>query len=146
LLPKDVFENAVKLLPLISIDLIIHDDTGSVPRILLGKRKNEPARGCWFVPGGRVYKREILDQALARISKTEIGTELIFDQLNFLGVYEHLYDDELATHYVVHAYETNEISIIPQAMFDQHDEFIWMSMEELMSNPEVHQYTKNYFK
>ena len=52
--------------PLISIDLII---LNSNDEILLGKRNNRPAKGYWFVPGGRIRKNETLKQALSRIAK-----------------------------------------------------------------------------
>ena len=50
-LSQQAFATVVESTPLISIDLIVENEQGE---ILLGKRTNRPARGYWFVPGGRV--------------------------------------------------------------------------------------------
>ena len=42
-------------------------------QILLGMRNNEPLEGCWFSPGGRIYKNESWQKALLRIIKGELG-------------------------------------------------------------------------
>jgi len=39
----------------------------------LGMRNNEPLEGCWFSPGGRIYKNESWQKALLRIFKEELG-------------------------------------------------------------------------
>lgn len=49
------FETVVASAPLISIDLLVENEQG---QYLLGLRKNRPAQGYWFVPGGRVQKNE----------------------------------------------------------------------------------------
>jgi len=75
--------------PLVSIDLVVRDFEG---RILLGRRINEPAKGMWFVPGGRIRKDENLDDAFARISSSELGIEYQRSQAGFIGVFEHKYN------------------------------------------------------
>jgi len=42
----------VQNIPVVSVDLIVLHKGG----VVLGKRCNEPAKGEWFVPGGRVRK------------------------------------------------------------------------------------------
>ncbi len=42
-------DSVIRLAPLIAIDLIIRNASGGV---LLGLRRNEPAKDCYFVPGG----------------------------------------------------------------------------------------------
>src|SRR3954466_13792753 len=49
------FADVVRLAPLVSIDLVIRDPDGDV---LVGLRTNAPAKGFWFVPGGRIRKNE----------------------------------------------------------------------------------------
>ena len=68
-LPSDVFAQVVDNTPLIAIDLVVTDKN----RILVGKRKNKPAQGTYFVPGGRICKEEPFDFAFARISNDEAG-------------------------------------------------------------------------
>ncbi len=60
-LARDAFLAVVRDAPLVSIDLVLPDDVG---RLLMGLRTNEPARGSWFVPGGRILKDEPLDEAI----------------------------------------------------------------------------------
>ena len=60
-LDDSVFKTIVKNTPLISIDLIIENSNSE---ILLGERVNRPARGCLFVPGGRIRKDETINEAL----------------------------------------------------------------------------------
>ncbi|MCX6928056.1 MAG: hypothetical protein NT154_33320 [Verrucomicrobia bacterium] len=43
--PQD-FETVIRSTPLIAIDLVVRSADG---RVLLGRRRNEPAKGCLFV-------------------------------------------------------------------------------------------------
>ena len=105
--PRD-FANVIRLTPLVSIDMIVQSADG---RILLGRRKHEPAKGCFFVAGGRITKNESLAAAFRRISMAELGVEKAIEEARFLGVYEHFYPTNrldqggFGTHYVVLAYE-----------------------------------------
>lgn len=110
-LPDETFKSVIQHTPLISIDLIVRNEQGEV---LLGKRVNAPAKGYWFVPGGRVRKNETLDDAFVRLVHEELGIEsgLTRADAKFLGVFEHFYDDcifgdDISTHYIVLAYELN---------------------------------------
>ncbi|HAH56817.1 MAG TPA: GDP-mannose mannosyl hydrolase, partial [Bacteroidales bacterium] len=73
---------------------------------LLGLRKNQPAQGYWFVPGGRVQKNETLDIAFQRLVQEELGVKLERSQAQFNGLFEHFYKESIfgeyvSTHYVV---------------------------------------------
>jgi colanic acid biosynthesis protein WcaH len=59
--------------------------------VLLVERTNRPAKGEWFVPGGRVHKGERLVEAVHRVAREELGVEVGIEER--LGAYEHLYDD-----------------------------------------------------
>ena len=107
-LNRDEFAQVVRNTPLVAIDLIIRNPDQCV---LVGLRTNEPAKGKWFVPGGVVRKYERLADAFARIVKTEVGLRASINDARFVGVYEHLYDnnffgeEKFGTHYVVLAHE-----------------------------------------
>lgn len=110
-LDLDTFKTVIMSTPLISIDLLLRNENGEY---LLGLRKNRPAQGFWFVPGGRILKNESLDVAFRRLTREELGVELERCQAEFKGLYEHFYDDSAfgenhSTHYIVLAYEV-EIS------------------------------------
>ena len=65
-LSQEVFTTVIDSTPLISIDLVVENEHGE---LLFGLRNNRPARGFWFVPGGRILKNETLDAAFERLTK-----------------------------------------------------------------------------
>lgn len=101
--PPEEWKTVVANVPLVSVDLVIRHDGG----VVLGKRQNEPAKGAWFVPGGRVQKNERLEEAVHRVAKSEVGCEVTIDHR--LGVYEHFYEasefaDVDTKHYVANGF------------------------------------------
>lgn len=146
LIALDDFLFIIDKTPLIAIDLIIKNEKNN---ILLGLRNNKPAQGCWFVPGGRIRKNESIRTAFSRICESEIGIRLDVTVARLIGVYEHFYDDCISndatsTHYIVLAYElTLEHTPIPSD--NQHSEYKWFKMVDLLCNHYVHDYTKAYF-
>lgn len=147
-LPTPVFSTVVAHAPLVSIDLIVENDRGE---ILLGLRKNPPAKGYWFVPGGRIRKSEKLDEAFSRLANEELGMSLERSSQQFLGVYEHFYDTDFSgmphktTHYVVLAYRVR-IDELPSALPpQQHSDYQWIAEGRIPHLPEVHPNTQAYF-
>lgn len=149
-LPDETFKSVIQHTPLISIDLIVRNEQGEV---LLGKRINAPAKGYWFVPGGRVRKNEALDDAFVRLVKEELGIEsgITRADAKFLGVFEHFYDDcvfgdDVSTHYIVLAYELNntnpKLKKIAEA---QHSEIKFIDLDNELIDENIHYFTKKYF-
>jgi colanic acid biosynthesis protein WcaH len=143
------FETVVRLTPLVAIDLIVRSPDG---RVLVGLRKNEPARHTYFVPGSRISKNESLAAAFRRVSREELGVERGIEEARFLGVYEHFYAtnrferEGFGTHYITLGYElalTSPPASLPE---DQHDDYAWKSPSELLRDPNVHENTKAYFR
>ncbi|MHC4719360.1 MAG: GDP-mannose mannosyl hydrolase [Planctomycetota bacterium] len=126
---SDLIE-VVKKTPLVAIDLIIENARNQV---LLGLRKNAPAKDFWFVPGGRILKNESIQAAFKRIVKDELQINLTYDKATFRGVFEHWYPDNFtqkqkgSTHYIVLAHK-------------------WFDQKSLLKNKKVHPYTKAYFE
>ena len=144
--PKKDYLHVIKNTQLISIDLLIKNENN---KYLFGLRNNKPANNFWFIPGGRVCKLEKFEQAIKRLSKGEIGFEL--NNGKSLGVYRHSYpdnfdNDDFGTEYIVFAYlftvHTSDINI---KLDDQHSITKWLSKEEILNDPSVHIYVKNYF-
>lgn len=142
------FREVIKYTPLVSIDFIVTNKKGEV---LLGLRKNRPAKDFWFVPGGRIFKNETINEAFGRISENEFGERMDLAKASFLGIYEHFYndniikDDTFGTHYIVLGYALPaELSIL-NCPTEQHKEYRWFSMETLFSSSDVHDNTKAYF-
>ena len=146
--PQD-FERVVRFTPLVSIDILVRSKDGHV---LLGRRKNEPARNSFFVPGGRITKNESLEDAFKRITAAELGVQLELNQARFIGVYEHIYQENVfgkegfGTHYIVLAYELI-LSEAPASLpTQQHEDYVWKMEREVVDWPAVHEYTKAYFR
>jgi len=147
-LPREQFLEVVARAPLVSIDLVVRDGTGHV---LLGLRRNAPARGFWFVPGGVIRKNETFDAAYRRITRNELGLELPRAESRLLGAYEHFYaenaDDRpgFGTHYVVlaHALTVERLPALPP---EQHSVYRWLSPAEILETADVHDNTKAYFR
>lgn len=72
-------------MPVITVDgLILHNN-----KYLLVKRTNEPLKGRYWTPGGRVYKGEKITDALKRKMKEECGLDVKIVALK--GFYEDFY-------------------------------------------------------
>ena len=67
----------------------------------------------------------------------------------FVGVFEHFYDDsiyqDVSTHYVNLAYEI-KIEVTFNLPAEQHNEYQWFTIDELLESKQVHKYVRDYFK
>ncbi len=149
LLSDAMFCHVVAHAPLVAIDLVVQDRHR---RLLLGWRRNPPARGYWFVPGGRVRKDETLADAFARISAAELGEAFQMEQSIFMGVYQHFYSDNFrgearaSTHYITlaHKLRAGDTALpLPEA---QHSRYRWASRRDIERDLLVHPYARAYFR
>jgi len=144
MLDDATFKTIIDSTPLISIDILLKKDN----KVLLGRRINKPAQGYFFSTGGRINKNETIDSAMVRIVKNELNIELKF-MPEFIGVFEHFYDDsmyeDVSTHYVnlAYEYEVEEVLNLPT---EQHNEYQWFTVSELLKSKQVHKYVKDYFR
>jgi colanic acid biosynthesis protein WcaH len=150
---QEKFLGLVHAMPLISIDLVI---VRNQHEVLLGLRNNRPAQGFWFVPGGRIFKDELMQDAIVRICEKELALAVASSgelKLCLHGVYEHMYEDcfagdvGISTHYVViaHKLDVSTDFSLPVVADDQHAELKWWPIDVALASDVVHQYTKNYF-
>jgi len=147
-LDKDTFFEVVKNTPLVSIDLIVRNIKGEV---LVGLRNNEPAKGFWFVPGGRICKNEKISEAFDRISRDELGQSIPMNTAKQIGVFEHIHDTNFAeipgikTHYIVLAYLIDLNEPLPPLPPDQHSQYKWIRSGIASNDNTVHKDTQAYF-
>jgi colanic acid biosynthesis protein WcaH len=143
------FARIVCLTPLVSIDLVVKDELN---RLLVGKRVYEPAQGLWFVPGGRITKNETRAQAFERLTRLELGYARTIDSAEFLGAFDHIYSTNrlglpgFGTHYVVLAYKMVVNATTMNLPRDQHLDYQWLTTDEILKDPEVHENTKVYVR
>lgn len=148
MLDPEAFLDVVRDTPLVSIDLLVRDGER---RLLMGLRTNEPARGAWFVPGGRILKDETLEEALARIARSELGLTVARSATRLVGVFTHRYDTNFAgapgisTHYVMLAHELAWTGILARLPLAQHTRYRWWTRDEAHRSGEVHPDNLPYF-
>jgi colanic acid biosynthesis protein WcaH len=144
------FSQAVDSLPLVSVDLVVTNASGEM---LLGLRRNAPARQWWFTPGARVRKNETFAEAMERVMVSELGLQNIpiLSQPLLMGVWDHFYEDsafseQVSTQYVnlPHLLRLNhslDVHALPQ---DQHSNWRWQSPSIAASAQDVHPYVRVY--
>ncbi len=144
MLDDATFKTVLDSTPLISIDILLKKGG----KVLLGKRVNKPAQGYFFSTGGRINKNETINNAMTRITLNELNIELKSIP-KFIGVFEHFYDDsiykDVSTHYINLAYEY-EVEDALDLPTEQHNEYQWFSINELLESKQVHKYVKDYLE
>lgn len=153
-LSKAVFSAACKALPLVSIDLMVTRPGHQGRELLLGLRKNRPAQGWWFTPGGRIRKNEPLAGAMRRLAHDEIGLNPEWlKRAHLLNACDHFYSDsafdiDISTHYInlPHAVHltTEEAQTLRLSVGSdsQHDKWQWSSVANARNDEKVHVYVR----
>ncbi len=88
MIPDELYKQILDVMPILCVDLVI---TNAQNQYLLVKRKNDPLKGEWFVPGGRVNKGESLKEAVARKAKQELG--LTIKDCFPIGIFEYSFKE-----------------------------------------------------
>lgn len=147
LAPRD-YQTIIRLAPLVTIDLIVRNPEG---KVWLGRRRNQPAKGTWFVPGGRITKGESRAAAFARITLAELGMGRKLGKATFLGAYDQFFTDNFfeqegfGTHCISLAYEFSWGEKGDPRSTAQHAECGWFTVDQVLKLELVHLDTKGYF-
>jgi len=86
-IPEEEYTLIVEKTPLCCVDLIIVKDK----KVLVVKRKNKPAQGVYWFPGGRVHKNEKLKDAVLRKARQEVGVDV--EIIKNIGAFETIFPD-----------------------------------------------------
>jgi ADP-ribose pyrophosphatase YjhB (NUDIX family) len=87
MIPQKLYDEIVASMPITGVEaMIIKNDS-----ILLLKRCNPPAKGEWWLPGGRLRKGESFEDALRREVKEETG--LAIKPVEFIGVFNRVFPE-----------------------------------------------------
>ena len=70
LIPGEFYRRILAVMPIVCVDLMVIDADG---RLLLLRRRDEPAKGHWWFPGGRVHLGETRADTASRKLKEECG-------------------------------------------------------------------------
>jgi len=139
-IPEETFGACLDALPQVCVEVLLVREG----RVLVARRTNEPAKGEWFWPGGRLYKGERLDDAARRIGHEELGLDVELD--GRVGVYSHFWDTASvdgadSRHTVNVAYRVRQRD--PDAsvtLDDQHDDYRFVTGDE----DGLHEYVRLY--
>ncbi len=149
--PPGVFKSAVQHFPLPSVNLIIRNPVGE---FLFVKRLNEPLKGEWWVPGGRLMNGERVQDAVHNLLADEMGmkgtlicitpewNEELFDATTFSPSDRERYGQEATCiHYIATAALIDVEKDASVTLDDQSGEWKWSKQL-----PNDHPYLRWYFE
>ena len=117
-----LYNQIIQLLPIVCVDLLVVDAT---KKILMLKRKNPPANGEWWFPGGRVYHGELRKDAALRKLNEECGLKAL--SIKELGTFDLIFD-VVPSNYASHGVTTVfNVSVEKRQLVidDQSIEYAW---------------------
>ena len=79
-IPLDKYKEILELVAIPCVDVAVRHKG----KLLLIKRQNPPLQGAWWLPGGRIFKHETMEQAARRKLKEETNLEPAFIRLMLL--------------------------------------------------------------
>jgi len=138
--PEETFGACLDVLPQVCVELLLGDDDG----VLVARRTNEPAKGTYFWPGGRLYKGERLADAARRVGREELG--IAVELGDRFGVYSHFWDrssvagtdSRHTVNVVFHARRRDPGADI--VLDDQHDDYRFVDEPDADCHAYVHEY------
>lgn len=139
---EETFGECLSKLPEATVELVVEHDGG----VLVAKRTNEPAKGEWFWPGGRLLKGETFEQAVRRIAAEELSIEVAIQRQ--LGAFNHYWEDISgrafdSRHTVNVVYHVTPQGEHPDIeLDDQHAEYRIISGPD----PSLHEYVNRYLE
>jgi len=120
-------------MPIFCIDFLINCDS----HFLLLKRNEEPLKGAFWMPGGRLHKDETIENFLIRVQLREIGR--YFKNYNLIGFSNYFFKytiNSRATHTPTLLFEIDIKSKFNPKIDKTHSEYIWSKdlPKELIEN------------
>ena len=128
-IPKEKYESILSVIPILCVDLLIRN----ADKILLLKRDNEPAKGEYWFPGGRVLKLETIKSAALRKAKEEVSLDCKFHDI--ISIEETIFKNnnkiskEIHTVNIVCKLTATNIEGI--WLDDLHSSFLWVSFHDI---------------
>lgn len=134
----ELYNIVLKSLPVPCVDLLV---INAANEILLVKRKNAPAKGKWWLPGGRIFFAERRIDTAKRKLKEECGLEA--DDYKEITDFEFIFN--AAGEQMLHSITTlYEVKVTEQNVIidDQSLEYSWKSPDEWLTE-ETDYFIKN---
>jgi len=136
-IPENEYKQILRKIPIPCVDLIIKNNQGEV---LMVMRKNEPAKGEWWFPGGRIHHGESRNMAVKRKLKEECG--LISKSITEWKTLD-IFLNNFTENYNTHAVSTFYLILINKSELEldsQSSEAMWKKptdWEKHISNPQI---------
>jgi colanic acid biosynthesis protein WcaH len=121
LIPAELYREFLLNMPVVCVDLLVR--RGS--KYLMVKRRDEPLKGEWWVPGGRVLKGEMVLETAIRKLRAETGIQA--NTFKFIGFYEDFYEKsafDVPCHSISIVYET-EVNGETVTIDETSEDFRW---------------------
>lgn len=124
-IPDMLYSQILQVMPIPCVDLLVvndHDD------ILLVKRKNQPAQGQWWFPGGRIWLGE--KRRAAAVRKLAEECRLNATGISYLGTFDLFLDridGDLISHSITSLYRVSVKNYRTLQLDSQSSEAIWMA-------------------
>ncbi len=129
-----LYDQIKRQMPIPCVDLLIHTPCSS---ILLLKRKNEPASGQWWLPGGRIHYLESRREAATRKLCEECGIMAHPTDFYEIGTFDVILEDQKLG-YQIHGITTLfqiQVSQTHVTIDLQSSEALWKQPEEWFQEP-----------
>lgn len=130
-IPEVLYRSIVKSMPVSCVDLIVQDKSG---QILMVKRRNDPARGCWWLPGGRVHYGELRQDAAVRKLHQECALRAL--EVRELFTLDLIYAESLGKEFAAHGISTVYLAKVTSgkpALDSQSSDFAWKSADSWLA-------------
>ncbi|MBL4657213.1 MAG: NUDIX domain-containing protein [Flavobacteriales bacterium] len=131
LIREELYQQVKMNLPIPCVDLLI---INASKEILLVKRANEPAKGQWWFPGGRVLHGESRKKAVLRKLGEECGIKTYLDceELNTHDLFLEDKGEEYISHGITTVYKIS-VEDVTVVIDDQGTEYEWRTPQSWMS-------------
>jgi colanic acid biosynthesis protein WcaH len=126
-IPKKEYQYILEHLPILCVDCVITHNK----KCLLLKRNNQPAKGQWWFPGGRVNKNELIKLAAIRKSLEETRLNTVFEKV--ISVEETMFSQvedmttDIHTVNICCHISVADVSSLKIDLF--HDDFLWVDSQ-----------------
>ena len=135
---EELYSQILQVMPIPCVDLLVLNEAD---KVLLLLRKNEPAAGQWWFPGGRVLFGELRCEAAKR--KLEEECALFSTQLQEIGTFDLIFNINLGER--VHSITTLfQLKVGPESnlQLDQQSyEFCWLTSKKWLKR-ELHPFIR----
>ena len=139
IIEENLYHQICSLMPIPCVDLVVEDDQG---RILLLKRSNEPAKGLWWFPGGRVHFSEMRLEAAKRILQQECGLEAAeIEEQKTVDLFLVMKSDKTISHAITTIYHMRIGHPMSLKLDDQHQFAKWRTRSS-WKKIKIHEFIK----